>query len=262
MPRRERIINYYSSNDYLVERQFSIEAYTKNIKHNIATDQCESILAEIREFYRNTIGLDGKSFDVVLPDENYYEEEVGGQFVVGMNLIANAISEESVATVEDGENPTIDATFDEVDGVAALLEYYNGSAMNANARSLKEVRGLYKDHSSQRLETPAIMVTEDFATRARTYRGADTLTKRFNVDVYTKLLDRSSSLHQLLRIVDKVKHIIQLNIFKNRLLDDSLKIVNHALEDITIQPGMYGDFPVYRGRVTFRLERRELTPIG
>jgi len=216
LPKKEIIRSYFSSNKYVNERSFSIEIYTKNAKKNLAVAQCSTLLEELKTYIKSDIDWGDISFDTEIPSENYYEERIGSQFVIGQNIIIRTLFDETLPTYEGGESPTVSST-DAVDGLLEIFEYYARTVSSDNARSLKEIKGLYKDDTTENLKVPGIMVKEENSQRERKYRGADVLRKNYSVDVYTKLFDRSGATHQLLRIVDKVKDIILMNVFKERL---------------------------------------------
>ena len=249
LPNTENIIELRSGGQYVIQRDLSIEVYTKGLKPEIALNQLKSIVVGIVNVLQaqnidNTSTLQSLAFDMTWGSEVYETPfEVQNQMIQVATISMTFLSHENIPT---GRVATSTVTETPQSSIVEFI--YNKLLGYVNATDtfldLTNVRKMYRKPIPPIPSYPAITVVGRAINRERTYRGVDVPMHDIEIAAFTKLLDKEWSLDMNLDIVEVLKDVVQFNNdWGGRCEDTLISSIQYDRADIA-DLGM-----VYRSRV-------------
>jgi len=212
LPEKEKIIRRRSNGQQIVEREISIEVYTKAAKKEFAVSQVMDIMdviknigqAQITSLWNNTC------FDFDMYSETYMEPVVlkSTQVVYGgsmrfrfrdHHIIPISSRKRKASVAETKASDILDAVYD------AIYSYRNDQTY-----SLSDVNIFVKQDIPPLSKFPAITVIEGKTNRLKSLTGMDNVSRIFDISVWTELVDKEYSLDKNLDIVEILKNILEI----------------------------------------------------
>lgn len=207
MPEQEEYRYWAGKNRYWVNRELSIEVYSKGPTVKTAREETEKLIYQLIEIFKKDHQWNSNAVDSTWSKETYFEPiTTGRSYIQGGVVTLIVTSDEETPSTEDYTDVTGTSVKDLIDTVYSTIETYKNST---GALSVSNIRKLEKQSIPAIADFPAVTIVIDYADRDRTYAGVDEVAYTLTISIFTKLLDKEVNLDSNLALLETVKDIIQ-----------------------------------------------------
>lgn len=236
LPESERVMKWYSGNQALVERVFSVECFTKGTDFSRMRDLATAILETCLDLYKQDFTLSSietggykKAFNIEIGSIEYDRIEgerspilISRATVSFLNKEEIDISPEVAGTLIN--DPSMDSISDEIKRRLFILR----------KDKLQGVKYIYVDPPEISLKFPAIRIKQEIGSEEKYEAGRNRVKKKFTISVLSKMIPKSSAIYTVMYLVEQVKYVLhKYATWGDRCITSNILGIDYALEEGT-----------------------------
>jgi hypothetical protein len=259
LPYSEFIESRRSNGEQVIKKDIVLEVYSKSMKREEALGEVENILNAIKNIGQAEISSKWNTtcFDFTMSSETYQHMNINSSTLLVVGLMPMSFLDKVTIPIASVKKASTMAETDSktlIDAIHSVFLTYRTDA----TYSLADVNYIGKQNIPALPNFPAITIIETPLKRERNWTSVDTVSRQFDISIWTQLVDKEQSLNKNLSLTETVKSILEI---ENEWINSTTNVARAYYSEIESIEYMRAIYPiigkVYRTSITYNVHSVE-----